>query len=163
MARVPMAPASALRVSFFTDGMIATPRVDIGPRCAEGRHMTPHTAIAALPASFNGDLIQPGDERYDDARAVWNGMYDRRPAVVARCTSTGDVVAALTAARSAGMPIAVRGGGHSASGFSTVDDGMVIDLGPMKAITVDAEAMTCRAQAGMTWGEFDAATQEHGL
>src|SRR4051794_17952614 len=103
MATVPIAPARALRMSFFTEGMIATPRVDIAGGSAEGRHMTPHTAIAALPSTFSGELVQPGDERYDDARAVWNGMYDRRPAVVARCTSTDDVVAALSAARTAGM------------------------------------------------------------
>src|SRR3712207_3546177 len=115
MASVPIAPASALRASLFIAGaIIATRRLDFGAGSAEGRtmpqHDAPAVAIAALPETFEGDLVLPGDERYDEARAVWNGMYDRRPAVIARCASVTDVVAALGAARAAGMAIAVRGG-----------------------------------------------------
>src|SRR3954454_20640489 len=97
------------------------------------------TAAAAdqLAGRFRGELVRPGDPSYDEARAVWNGMFDRRPALVARCTCTEDVVAAVAAARESGLPVAVRGGGHSASGFSTVDDGIVVDLGPMKDAVVD--------------------------
>lgn len=120
-------------------------------------------AIDALRSRFAGDLLQPGDAGYDDARRVWNGMIDRRPALVARCTRTADVAAAVAFAREAGLVVAVRGGGHSACGFSTCDDGVVIDLSPMRRIVVDAAARTATAQGGATWAEFDAATQEHGL
>ena len=116
-----------------------------------------------LAGRFRGELVLPGDAGYDDARSVWNGMIDRRPALIARCTSTADVVAAVDAARASGLTVSVRGGGHSVTGHATCDDGIVIDLSPMKHVVVDAEAQTARADGGLTWGEFDAATQEHGL
>ncbi len=120
-------------------------------------------AIDDLALRFRGDLVRPGDGAYDDARSVWNGMIDRRPALIARCTCTADVVAAVNAARESGLTLAVRGGGHSACGHGTCDDGIVIDLSPMSEVVVDAEAATARADGGATWGQFDAATQEHGL
>ena len=120
-------------------------------------------AVEELAAEFAGTLIQPGDEGYDDARVVWNGMFDPRPALIARCTSPADVSAAVNFARDRDLVVAVRCGGHSVVGYGSCDDGVVIDLSPMKAIEVDPEASTARADAGMTWGEFDAATQEHGL
>jgi FAD/FMN-containing dehydrogenase len=94
---------------------------------------------------------------------VFNGMIDRRPAVIARCATTADVAVAVTAAREHGLLVAVRGGGHSFSGLSTCDDGMVIDLRGLKSITVDPQARTARAGGGVLWGGFDAATQAHGL
>jgi FAD/FMN-containing dehydrogenase len=90
-------------------------------------------------------------------------MFDRHPALIARCTSGADVVAAVNFARENDLIVAVRGGGHSTVGYGTCDGGVVIDLSPMKAIEVDPEARTARADAGLTWGEFDAATQQHGL
>src|SRR2546423_10251824 len=120
-------------------------------------------AVEDLASTFTGTLLQPGDGAYDDARLVWNGMYDRRPAIIARCGSADDVVSAVNFGRDNGLTIAVRGGGHSAPGYGTCDDGLVIDLSPMKEIEVDADARTARSDAGLTWGEFDAATQEHGL
>jgi FAD/FMN-containing dehydrogenase len=120
-------------------------------------------AVEELEAAFSGSLLQPGEAEFDEARLVWNGLHDRHPALIARCSSADDVVAAVNFARENGLPVAVRGGGHSAPGYGTCDDGIVIDLSPMKAITVDPEARTARAEAGLTWGEFDAATQEHGL
>jgi hypothetical protein len=90
-------------------------------------------------------------------------MIDRYPALIARCTCTADVVAAVDAARESGLVVSVRGGGHSVSGHATCDDGIVIDLSPMKGVVIHQEAQTARAEAGLTWGEFDAATQEHGL
>ena len=118
---------------------------------------------ATLDASFNGELIRPGDERYDEARGLFNGSIDRRPALIARCADTADVQAALAHARSEGLRVAVRGGGHSTAGHSCVDDGIVIDVGPIKHAKIDAEARTGRFGAGLNWGELDAATQEHGL
>ena len=108
-------------------------------------------------------LLQPGDEGYDEARMVWNGLFDRRPALVARCRTVDDVVAAVNFARETGLELAVRGGGHSAVGHGSCDDGIVVDLSQMNAIEIDPDARIARAQAGMTWAQFDAATQEYGL
>jgi hypothetical protein len=120
-------------------------------------------AVEELAVSFSGTLVQPGDAAYDEARAVWNGMFDRSPALIAQCASAADVVAAVNFARDNDMTIAVRGGGHSASGQSTCDEGLVIDLAPMHAIEIDPEAKTARVEAGATWAQFDATAQEHGL
>jgi hypothetical protein len=117
-----------------------------------------------LLTGFVGEILTPDDgQRYDDARVVFNAMYDRRPAVIARAEIADDVVAALGFARAFGLRVAVRGGGHSVAGYSTVDDGIVIDLGPMRGIEVDASRRRARVQAGATWGELDRATQTHGL
>jgi FAD/FMN-containing dehydrogenase len=112
---------------------------------------------------LKGELIEPGSGGYDEARALWNGAHDPRPAVIARCLDAADVRHAIGFARSEGLEIAVRGGGHSIPGFSGVDGGIVIDLSPMKGIDVDAGARRVRAEGGVLWGELDAATQEHGL
>ena len=120
-------------------------------------------AVDELTPRFEGSLLQPGDEGYDEARMVWNGLFDRRPALIARCQSVEDVVAAVNFGRETGLEVAVRGGGHSAVGHGSCDDGLMIDLSQMNSIEIDPEARTARAQAGMTWGQFDAATQEYGL
>src|SRR5687767_11070515 len=103
-------------------------------------------AVEELAAAFRGALLQPGDDQFDEARLVWNGIHDRHPALIARCTTADDVVAAVNFARERGLQVAVRGGGHSAPGYGTCDDGVVIDLSPMKGITVDPEARTARAE-----------------
>jgi hypothetical protein len=120
-------------------------------------------ALTALPGSFRGELIRPGDPSYDDDRKVWNGSIERSPAVIARCAGTPEVVDAVELARESGLPTAVRGGGHSFPGHSTCNDGIVIDLGRMKRITVEPEGRTARVEAGVLLGELDAATQAHGL
>jgi FAD/FMN-containing dehydrogenase len=120
-------------------------------------------AVEELARAFGGELLQPGDGGFDEARLVWNGIHDRHPALIARCSTPEDVVAAVNFARANDLEVAVRGGGHSAPGYATCDDGIVIDLSPMNKVEVDADAKTARAEAGTTWGEFDAATQEHGL
>jgi hypothetical protein len=120
-------------------------------------------ALTALPGSFRGGLIQPGDPAYDEHRKVWNGSIDRSPALIARCAGPADVVDAVALARETGLPAAVRGGGHSFPGQSTCDDGIVIDLSAMKGIEVDPDARTARVEAGVLLGELDGATQEHGL
>ena len=112
---------------------------------------------------FAGELIGPDDPGYEQARRTFNGAVDKRPALIARCTGPEDVQAALACARERDLVVAVRGGGHSASGYSCCDDGIVIDTGPMKHVQIDVERRTGRFGAGLTWGEFDAATQEHGL
>jgi FAD/FMN-containing dehydrogenase len=121
------------------------------------------TALAELSASFKGELIRPGDPTYDEHRRIWNGSIDRLPALIARCGGVADVMAAVKFATSAGLPVAVRGGGHSFPGHSVCDRGIVIDLGPMKGIRVDPEARTARVQAGALWGELDRETQAFGL
>jgi FAD/FMN-containing dehydrogenase len=110
-----------------------------------------------------GQVVTPGDAGYDDARAIYNAMIDRRPAVIARCSSVDDVRAALQYGRRSGLTIAVRGGGHNGPGFGTVEGGLVIDLSPMDRVDVDPAARTVRVQGGSTWNRVDAATHEHGL
>jgi FAD/FMN-containing dehydrogenase len=119
--------------------------------------------LADLRRSFGGELITPEHESYERHRRVWNGSIDRHPALIARCIGPPDVVAAIAFARDAGLAIAVRGGGHSFPGFSVVDGGLVIDLGPMKRIDVRPDLGTVRAGAGVLLGELDRATQAHGL
>jgi FAD/FMN-containing dehydrogenase len=113
--------------------------------------------------SLTGEVFTPGDEGYDEARAVYNAMIDRRPAVVVRCSTTEDVTAAVNYARENGLTVAVRGGGHSVPGFGTADDAVVVDLSGMQSVDVDAERKTARAGGGATWGVFNDATHVHGL
>ncbi len=113
--------------------------------------------------AFSGVLMAVGDEGYDEARSVFNGMIDRRPALIARCASPTDVAAAVKLATDTGTPLSVYGGGHGVTGAAVVDGGLCVDLRGLKGITVDASAKTARVEAGCTWGEVDAATQEHAL
>jgi len=119
--------------------------------------------VRRLAKSLSGRLVHPADADYEQHRRVWNGSIDRRPSLITRCADVGDVVAAVNFGREAGLPIAVRGGGHSFAGLSTVDDGIVIDLGPMNGIRVDPDAQTVRVQAGALLGDLDQATSEYGL
>ena len=117
----------------------------------------------ALDGGFAGELIGPDHAAYDRARRVWNGTVDRRPALIARCGGAGDVASALAFARERGLPVAVRGGGHNVAGNAVCDDGIVIDLSGMKAISVDPERRIARVGPGVVLGEIDAATQRIGL
>lgn len=112
---------------------------------------------------FSGSLFHPDHENYDEARRVFNGMIDRRPAVIARCVNTDDVVGAVNLARERGLPLAVFGGGHGVTGAAVCEAGLVVDLRGMKDIAVDPVRKTVRAEGGVNWGEFDAATTTHGL
>ncbi len=110
-----------------------------------------------------GELIRPGDEGFDAARKVWNGMIDRKPALIVRCAGVADVISAVEFARANDLLVAVRGGVHNVAGSAVCDGGIVIDLSRMKGIRVDPAARTAHAQAGLTWGEFDRETQAFGL
>ena len=121
------------------------------------------STIPVIRGRFEGDLLESGDDGYDEARTVFNAMIDRRPRLIVRCSGAADVVAGILLARETGLPLAVKGGGHGVNGHAVCDDGIMLDLSPLKRIDVDPEAQVARAQAGVTWGEFDAATQAHGL
>jgi FAD/FMN-containing dehydrogenase len=120
--------------------------------------------IQELREAVQGEVIARADEGYAEASKIWNGAHDdRRPALIVRPAGTADVVAAVGFARSNDLAIAVRGGAHSVAGFSTVDDGLVIDFASMRGVRVDAEARKAYVEAGATWADVDVATQEHGL
>jgi FAD/FMN-containing dehydrogenase len=116
-----------------------------------------------LSSALRGPVIQPGDEGYDGARAVYNAMIDRRPAAIAECSDVADVMTAVRFARENGLTVAVRGGGHNAGGLGVWDDALVIDLSAMRGVTVDPEAKTVRAEGGCVWGDVDHATHAFGL
>ncbi|WP_030437184.1 FAD-binding oxidoreductase [Actinoplanes subtropicus] len=119
--------------------------------------------LGELAQALRGDLIRPDDPGYDEARSIWNGAHDRRPALILRCQGVADVLKGVEFARSEGLPLAVRGGGHSIPGFSTVDGGLVLDLSPMNGIRVDPGRGTVVAQGGCLWRDVDAETQAFGL
>ncbi len=119
--------------------------------------------LAEFAAGLRGTTIQPGDENYDRERSIWNAAHDRHPAVIARCAGVADVIRTVDLARSEGLPLAVRGGGHSIPGFSTVEGGIVLDLSRMNGIRVDPIHRTVTAEAGCTWKDLDAETQQFGL
>jgi FAD/FMN-containing dehydrogenase len=120
-------------------------------------------AITAFAAALRGKLIQPGDAGYDEARALYNGMIDRKPRLIARCVDTADVIAAVNFGREQGLLIAIRGGGHSGPGLGGVDDGLVIDLSDLKSVRVDPATKTVRVEPGCTSGDVDHATHPFGL
>jgi len=124
---------------------------------------TTDAARLELGAEFGGELVGPGDPSYDETRALFNAMIDKRPAVIARCASANDVAHVIAFARAHDLPLAVRGGGHNGGGLGSVDDGVVADLSPLRSVSVDAQARTVRVGGGCTWAEVDAATHEHGL
>ena len=120
-------------------------------------------ALEQLRGEFRGDIVELADPGYDELRGVFNGMFDRRPRVILRPAGVADVVRGIGLARMSGLPLAVRNGGHSVAGFSSVDDGIVLDLRLMKGIRVDPDGRTARAQGGVNWAELDHETQAFGL
>ncbi len=120
-------------------------------------------AYEQLAGGLRGDLIGPADSRYDQARSVYNGMIDKRPAAIARCRDVADVITCVRFAREHGLAIAVRGGGHNAAGLAVADDALVIDLSLLRSTTVSPEDHTVRADAGCTWGDIDHATAAFGM
>lgn len=120
-------------------------------------------SLDTLRSEFAGVVAEAGEDGYDEAVNIWNGAITRRPAVVTRCTNNADVVAALAFAQKHKLEVSVRGGGHNYAGCALCDDGLMIDLTPMKAVSVDPATRRARCGGGTTWGELDAATQAHGL
>src|SRR5204862_7454680 len=120
-------------------------------------------AVRELDDGCRGELIGREHPLYEERRRIWNGSIDRRPALIARCAGAADVMAAVRFGHRSGLPVAVRSGGHSFPGMSSVDGGLVIDLSPMRGVRVDPEARTARAQAGVLLGELDRETQAFGL
>ena len=130
--------------------------------------MTTSADVATAPyeelaAALHGALIRPGNVGYDEARAVYNAMIDKRPAAIARCRDSADVVTCVRFGRDHGVEIAVRGGGRNAAGLGVWDDALVIDLSMLRSTTVDPENRTVRADAGCTWGDVDHATVAFGM
>ncbi len=121
------------------------------------------TALQELVSRMRGELLRPSDAGYEQAIRVYNGMIEKRPALVARCVDVADVIAAVNFAREHELTLAVRGGGHSGPGLGTCDDGLMIDLSGMKGMRVDPSARTARVEGGCTWGEVDHATHPFGL
>src|SRR5919205_8638 len=119
--------------------------------------------VQELRDAVRGEVLTPGDDGYDDATLIWNGLHTRRPAVIVRCAGAADVITAVGFARSNDLPIAVRGGGHSIAGFSSVDDGIVIDLSEMRSVRVDPDAQRAYVDGGAIWADVDHETQAHGL
>ena len=123
------------------------------------------TDLTNSPATldFSGITLRASDPGHDEARRVFNGMFDRCPELIMRCERTSDVVAALAVARTEGLPVSVYGGGHGVTGSAVVDGGLCLDLRGLDQVVVNPEAKTARVGGGATWGVVDAATQEHGL
>src|SRR4029450_5031522 len=120
-------------------------------------------AVQGFKTSLRGPLLRPGNAGYDDARQVWNGMIDRRPALIVRCAGVADVITAVQFARTHHLLVAVRGGGHNVAGHAVCDGGLMIDLSCMKGLRVDPVQRMAPAQPGLTLGEFDRETQALGL
>src|SRR5262245_38869575 len=114
--------------------------------------------VGELGKTFTGQLLQPGDPGYEEARKVHNGVIDKRPALIASCRGVADIVDAIELAREQKLEVAVRGGGHNVAGLSTIDGGVMIDLSPMAGICIDPKACTARAQGGLTWNLFNRET-----
>ena len=121
------------------------------------------TAQSVHLDGFTGEVLLPGTEGFDEARSVWNAMIDRRPAIIARCRSTDDVIAAVNHARANDLPISIRAGGHNVAGHAVCNDGLMIDLSLMRDVTVNAERRTALVEGGALWRDVDVASQAHGL
>jgi FAD/FMN-containing dehydrogenase len=152
--------ASSLSRITKENPLMSTPKLMDDPRTGPALQASD---IARLRQTIRGDLVLPDDPDYDRARRVWNGMVDKRPAAIFYCAESHDVVTAVNFARSQNFLVAVRGGGHNVAGSSVCDGGIVIDVSRMKRIEVDPLRRVARAEAGLNLGEFDAATQSHGL
>jgi hypothetical protein len=128
----------------------------------DGETDKPSETAVRLEARLRGEIVRPGDNDYDQARRVWNAVLDRRPALIVRPRQVADVIEAVDFARTNDVSLAVRGGGHSPAGYGTVDDGLVVDLSIMKRLDVDPQGRVAWAEPGLTCGEYNTRTHEHG-
>jgi len=136
--------------------------MDEDMRMAAGRTL-PASAVDTLKSAASGPVLRPGEPGFDAARTAWNARFDKTPDLVLRCACTGDIVAGVDFASEHGLSIAVKGGGHDYAGNTVGDGGLLLDLGPMRTVSVDADGRTASVEPGATWAEVDAATQAHGL
>src|SRR3954464_6724563 len=125
--------------------------------------MSPQQAITEFRSQFQGPIIEPGDARYEQERKVFNGMIDRKPRLVIKCTDRADVMAAVRMAKRSDLKVAIRGGGHNAAGLGVCDDGLVVDVAAISYVRVDPSARTALVGAGCTWSQVDHATHAFGL
>jgi FAD/FMN-containing dehydrogenase len=125
--------------------------------------MLDEATVEQFKTGLRGELIQPADPGYDEARKVFNGMIDKHPRMIVRCADVADVIASVNFARENEVLLAVRGGGHNGAGWAVADDALVIDLSAMRGIRVDSEAQTVRVEGGATWGDVDHATHAFGV
>jgi FAD/FMN-containing dehydrogenase len=131
---------------------------------AAGKEITlAQTSIASLRRSVRGDILTRGDDRYHEARSLWNALYEKMPALIVRCADRADIMTAIDFARAENLPVAVRSGGHNVAGSGACNGGITLDLSGMKVLTIDSNARTARAEPGLTWGEFDRQVQAFGL
>ena len=121
------------------------------------------SAIDALKSALTGALLQPSDSDYNDARQIWNGMFDKKPALIASCANTDDVICAVNFAREHNLLTAIKSGGHNSAGSGSCDGGLMIDMSNMNVVTVDEGARRARVEGGAIWEDFDRETQKHGL
>ena len=123
----------------------------------------PEAVVNELKGRVRGALLRPGQPGFDEARSVWNAMIDRQPALIVRCLGVTDVVACVNAARTHGLPLSIKGGGHNIAGLAVCEGGLMLDMSLMRGVWVDPAARLARAQAGCLLGDVDAETQLHGL
>ena len=145
-----------LRTRSMREEPRVTDRLDSGATVSEA-------AVNELGASLRGNLVRPGDREYDESRAVYNAMIDRRPALIAQCADVADVMACVAFARENGLALSIRGGGHNAGGLGVCDDGLVIDMAGLRGIRIDQEMRTARVEAGCRWADVDHATHAFGM
>src|ERR671927_1569643 len=126
-------------------------------------NMLDDATIEQFKVDLRGELIQPGEPGYDEARKVYNGMIDKHPRMIARCSDVADVISCVNFARENDVLLAIRGGGHNGAGWAVADDALVIDLSAMRGVRVDPEERTVRVEGGATWGDVDHATHAFGL
>jgi FAD/FMN-containing dehydrogenase len=131
---------------------------------ADSQHVESHQAVVSdLERQIRGPLIQPGDPEYDEARSVWNAIIDRRPALIVRCAGIDDVVAGVNAARTHGLSLSIKGGGHNIAGLAVCEGGLMLDMSALRGVQVDPARRVARAEPGCLLGDVDRETQAHGL
>src|ERR1051325_489319 len=165
-SRAEPTPSSTRRASKPTWMIRKKPSTPSSPRKKRSNNnlgMVNQEALTQFRSQLRGELIQPGDPGYENARKVYNGMIDKKPSLIAKCVDAADVIAAVKFGRASGLRVSVRGGGHNAGGLGIWDDALTIDLSGIKYVQIDPAAKTVRVGGGCTWGDVDHATHAFGL